>query len=96
VLLGTRCCGVLEAWWDIVGGLSDCRISFFSQAAIVDIIFSFSLSLFLFGLACVEAPKVVSVGCYIKIARRKPVSRSFSLEPKLTKKNTMFELWHNC
>jgi hypothetical protein len=45
------------------------RVSFFSRAAIVDIIFSFlSLSLSSFGFACVETPKVVSVGFYIKIA----------------------------
>jgi hypothetical protein len=52
-------------------------------------LFSLFSLFFSFGLACPEAPKVVSVGCYIKIAGRKPILRSFSLEPKLTKKQIL-------
>jgi hypothetical protein len=69
----------LSSWWAFSGGRSGCGSSAFSLIRLCQHCFLFSSSFVSFGLWCAVCPSgdlhLVSVGCYINIAGRKPISR---------------------
>jgi hypothetical protein len=72
VLLYTWHFGLIEAWWDFSGGRGGCESSSFSQSISVGI--CFSCFVLWAWLCCGPSKLVVSCGCYINIAGRKPIS----------------------
>jgi hypothetical protein len=73
VLLGTWRFSMLGAWWEFSEGRSGGGSSLFRRSTGVSICFSFLSFFFQARLCCGPSKLIVSCGCYINIAGRKPI-----------------------